>query len=718
MAFGDSTPEYRQWQVPPQLAPEDRRLGWLREANEDGLAWLSSQRGVADWQNALEVISGRDTRKRAAYKSKVAPNRLKRDIREIVGTMSKLRPIWGYSSDNSAYKTHANMMNKVTRAIYLEQFFDIAVKQALQYAAATGRGWGFPLYRRNMAGTGQGNIEIDTYGAPCVLPTQLPGNGNWQQAYAVHLMREIPVYWAHAMFPAYQDKLTPTTSRYWYQNDGVREASQGNILQRMFRQLTSKPSKSMTELLVPFRYSWIVDLTINTTKYEIPMGEPNASWAYKVPHIGQMIPYGSDEDGKTLYRPANEVDARLYPSRRLMISTDTCIPYDGPAFDWHGMLPGFSFCPDSWPWEPLGFSLVHGNYDINEAMREIMRGNMDKTRAKLNLSIAYDNTAISKNEAEMLDPMQPHGRFGYDGSALAEGKPPFQPAVPAEFLDIDPHSLEMYDRLKTELDESFAMGELMNLAKLRAVASVDELQKTMEVSGPIIDEMSRGMEPPMRDLGDMVKFLVLQYFTVSRAIQYVGPDNIASEVIDYNPSMIVPSHMAGEGTLNPDQTAKSSAYSAMQRARIFAGNLRFFITPNSLHEIAQMAAKLALLQLKKGGVKVDSQTIAEAFNVPNYGEIQGATVLDKCKTEQQMDVVGAMQAQMIAAAIQAAAEQAVQGTLPQTPPTLPPAPGAPPGAPDASSGAGAEGRPPSYEQAPQIVQKDGGTRSTISTSGK
>lgn len=137
----------------------------------------------------------------------------------------------------------------------------------------------------------------------------------------------------------------------------------------------------------------------------------------------------------------------------------------------------------------------------------------------------------------------------------------------------------------------------------------------------------------MRDLGIMVKYLVLQYFTTARVMQYVGADGVTQEVFDYDPSSIVPSHVPGD---DPDHGG--SIYSKVQRARIFADNLRFFILPNSLHEYHQMEMKLGLIQLRKAGAKISSQALAEAWQVNNYGKFEGNTEIDKWQSEQEMDL--------------------------------------------------------------------------------
>lgn len=189
----------------------------------------------------------------------------------------------------------------------------------------------------------------------------------------------------------------------------------------------------------------------------------------------------------------------------------------------------------------------------------------------------------------------------------------------------------------------------------------------------------------MRDLGIMTKYNVLQYYTTTRVMQIVGPDGITPQVFDYDPASLVPSHLPGE---DPD---KPSAADRIQRARTFADNLEFFILPNSLHELTQTTIKLGLIQLKKAGIKIDSQTIAEAWNVPSYGTIPGSTVIEKYQNEQEIDLAFAARMKQ---------EAGAEGLLPPQPPANP------------------VGRPPSGQQSPQMEQKDGGTRTTVTESPK
>jgi len=381
---------YRQWQAPMAASEEKTKLGWLSEATETGIAWLKSQRGASDWRKSLDVISGKImSADIPQYRSQLNTNHLKRNIREIVGVLSKLRPLWGYSSDNPAFASETNQMNLLMRAIFLENDFDRSIKEALQYAAATCTGWIRPVYTRDLV-SGEGSIQLLSYGSPCVLPLQLPPSGNFQKAYAMTLLDEMPIFMAHALFPSYQHRLQPTSSLYWYSNE-IRKSAQGNIWKRVFgRSQTTGPS-NLPDLMIPIRYTTIIDLMRNTTGTNpktaqmIPMGEPGSTWYYEVPYIGQPTP-----DGLGGTRLADENDARLYPYRRLLISSETCVMYDGPSFNWHGRSDLIPFSTDHWPWEPLGFSMVRDGYEIQSTITEQERGMADKKRVQLDMPLAYD----------------------------------------------------------------------------------------------------------------------------------------------------------------------------------------------------------------------------------------------------------------------------------------------------------------------------------------
>jgi hypothetical protein len=674
------------WQCPPAAASEDRKLGFLNESCEEGANWLKSQRGYPDFRKAMEVLAGKnDDPTQIAYRSKLNTNRLKRNIREVVGALSNIRPLWGYHSDNDAFSANAEMMNKVTRAIYLEQFFDRSLKEALQYAAATCTGWVRPVYRRNQAGKGKGNIQLLTYGSPCVLPVQMPSNNDWQEAYSVSLLDEMPIYMAHSLFPDFQDRLHPTSSKYWYSSE-IRKSSHGNLWKRMWSGMFKRDAEAaLSDLYIPIRYTYVIDLTVNTTGQMIPMGEIGSPWCYEVPSLGSDIPVGRDREGNVTSRKANENDARLYPYRRLLISSENCICYDGPAFDWHGELPLIPFCVDDWPWEAIGFSLVHDGYEIQQAINELERGMMDKYRAQLDLPLGYDINAVSLKEAKQFDPMQPRARIGYDGSQVDR---PFAPVVPPEVYRVEPELMVAVRHYEETMDYQMAIRDVVALAKAKALGKgSDQLEALMEAQGPVVKDISRSMERSLCRIGSQLKFLVMQYLDTARLMQYVGEDGITQEIFDYDPTSLIPSHMPGEPTTDVNERPLASMHSKLQRARWFAENLRFFLMPHSVHEITQMTHRLMLLQMRQRGLPIDSRTIAEACNVGNFGnKPEGNTVYERFQNEKIEELT--LMVRLKAIAQELGIDMGALG--------------------GGKGGGGKGGRPPSGQAAPELKRKGDG----------
>jgi hypothetical protein len=194
------------------------------------MKWTSNQRGVSnttEYKKALEILSGQASNDDLlSYPSQVSGKRLKTNVRVAISGLANVRPIWGWHA-SEAYSKYANMMNKTARALYLEGNWDRAIKSWLAWSAATCTGWMRPVYSRDQAGRGRGSIKLMTYGMPSVLPVQVPSDGNFQEAYAMILLDEVPIYAAHSKWPQYQDRLKPTASKYWYASE-IRSAAKQN----------------------------------------------------------------------------------------------------------------------------------------------------------------------------------------------------------------------------------------------------------------------------------------------------------------------------------------------------------------------------------------------------------------------------------------------------------------------------------------------------------
>lgn len=668
--------DFTSYRYPPQGTNPTDLLGRLNEGRTQGETFIQSQRGYEDMDGAIDIIAGNQGPRRPASLSRISPNVLKRNVREIVASLSNIRPMWNFKNDNRKFDSHTAILNKLLHYWYLHTFADRAIRKALQYAAVQSRGYVMPVWTKDFWCFGRGDIELKVLGPRDVIPEQIGPNNDLQKAYAVHVKVETPLNLAHATFPAFQDLIVPDRSG----PSNLRRG--GGRLQRFISpvldvasRLRGKEADNRAIPSVDIYYSYILDTTVNFTGAEVMMGEPGTSWAYKVPYVGQKLPTGiNDEQGRPTFREALPEDCMMYPKRRLVIWTRGCVIRDGPSYWWHGMVPTIPFSMDDWPWEFLGYSAIRDGASVQDSAQQLLRAVEDSANAKLRPPLAYDEDSFSKQMMERFDPRQPGQKVPVNLS-MGEGMkilvPPTYYDIPVSFFT---HIKDLFELIGNLL----GVKDLTAIAKARQIPSADAMEKMAEMAGPLMTDMSRTMEASIRLLGEMVKGLFFQFYDAARRIQVMGEDGVTEEDFDFEPANMVPSHLPGE----PEDT--KSPTSRIERARWHMGNVFLEITPNSLHQITQTTRKLMMLQLLKAGMPIDWWTIAEAFDIPNFGSPPkgSRTVVERWVAQQR---------------IMAELKQAL------TPP-------APPG-----QGKGG-GRPNSNGKAPHVQNKDGGTRSTVSTS--
>jgi hypothetical protein len=682
----------RTWQAPSMFTKPAERKAFCVSMKQVGEQWVQAQSAYRDIPKAIDALTGQADIPFSETRSGINTARLKRDAREIIGTLANIRPFWGYSSDAEFFRASAGMMNKVARAVYLESFFDRALKGALQYAMATGDGYIWPKYTRSMYGRGRGSINFDYLGSLDVLPVQMPRSNNLQEAYIVTIGDFVPVAKAHSMFPQFQDQLIPIAKRKYR---GSSTNTKRLSLAEKFRFGARKDS--FMELYSEINYQFILDNSVNTTGSPLPMGQPGTSWFYTVPNVGDEIRTKDPLTGNTYSRAARPEDCYIYPHRRVMIFNDDVLLYDGPAWDWHDMVPLLRFSLDRWAWEGTGLVLLKDGYEYQYGINQLERAAQTVANSRLRPGLTYDMSAggeMNSQTAEGLDPFAPDVRVGVDSSGGSE-KPAFNTILPEHLMEVPEWFFTLMDHYNQGMDYQLGLKDISALAKLRANADASSLDKILEVQGPIVQDISRDMEQPMRDAGEMTKFLILQYYTTKRVMEYVGEDGMTAESFDYDPESLIPSHMPFE--VEKFHKAEPSDVPKLERAREFANNLRFTITPYSIHEITATTKKLAYVQLKKAGIWISNQTIAEAWNVPNYGSVGGNTEMEKFWNEKQVELEHMAKLKQIGEGLMSGASGGGMGQVP----------GAGGGAP--------VGRPSSFESSPKMKQKGDG-RGTVTTS--
>lgn len=687
------------YRAPLQSATEGMKLGWMTEAVQDGRAFLRSQRPYMDCDKYIDEIAGLRQDKLSKKLSKLWINRPKREVAEVIATLSNLRPSWNYSTDNNEWKDQATKLTKMKDAWWFNTLADMEIADVLAYAAVQGTGYAMPYWKPTFHAMGRGDIAIEAYGPENVMPIQIPRNGEWQDAYAVVIAEEVPLHLAHRQFPLYADKIkADRNSPGWLAEAAKRIKRYASSFLNF-----SGPRSGDDSVIYPTcdKYTiYIMDGTINDTGLTVPMGEPGTSWYYEVPSIGSDLPTGFRQNGQVLTRKATPDDCKLYPLRRLMIGFSNCIVYDDTSTWWHGMVPIIPFKLDDWPFELLGYSLLKEISQINAHNNGIRRAIEDSINARLSPPLRSTNSeTTAKSDLEKFDPRIPNQMIQLDTNL--SGEEPIKPILPYQHYEIPNAAFEYIKDNQDQEGYLIGVQDFTAMARARQIPSGDAQEKLLQLIGPLMESRTRKIERSVSMLGQMWMPLALQFYTSSRREQILGRAGVSDEDVDWEPGDMVPSHITGEPT---DQ---DSQYSKLQRLRWHIQNFHTRVVPYSITGMASMQRKLLELQATKiPGFPFDPWTFGERMDI-DMGPVLPDPQTEKIPTTRierfilWQKLLAGLEVEKIGEAQRVAKEEGIQ----------------PPVAPGADTASPAPlGRPPSFSAPPKLQTKDGGARTTVSTS--
>lgn len=633
------------FEIPSRDASDDRKIAYSNQVIDRGLAFLRAQPAYPDIIKGREVVHGLDPAVEAIPDklSRTRVPRIKRQIKEIVSTLSNLRPTWDYVSNNpSLYESQANVLNKLARAWYFGEEVDRSIRQALQYAATEGTGYLYMTYEKPLRAS-TGRIKLMPLGALSYIPFQQSMDNKIQNAEVGIVCTEIPVARARRLYKLPHLQATNATATNLVKGGGTGVRGMiTNMVNAVGPYLAAGgPNRNKADApntpTVNIYHLYIKDDSLNESGDEIKMGphksngDPDSNFSYTVPTMGQPIPTGKftarkGGDGQPEIDPitqqpilieetrdAEAADCMLYPNLRLIICTPNEIIYDGPSMWWHGKIPIVQFRFDDWPWNFLGFSLVRDTWRLEESITGRMRAVDDSTNAQLNPALQADSRMSDQFDAN-FSPRIPGGRIVVPPNMMNDK--PLTPVLPVEFYHVSPTVYEGIKEDEGRLDFLMGISAVDELMRLKQLPQSDSLDKLIGASSSIIIDLARNMESSIRDLGEMYKCMAFQYATTGMRYRLLGDDGVTMEDLDFKPGNMIPSHMPGE------DTSKESRFSIMQRARFHIDSFQFDVVPNSLTQISAITTKMLRLQLWRDPTfPKDPWSLAEDLDIPNMGPV-------------------------------------------------------------------------------------------------
>jgi hypothetical protein len=667
-----------EWQVPAFEADPARRQDWVETQVQDGEQWWNSQK-ASDAEKYLDLLSS------AGPEQAIKSNTLKSDIRKFVETISDIREIGTFGTGAEQFQKTAEMFNKVVKNIYRVSHFPRQARKALQWSVGLSRGYIWPRYSRTDFGWGPGLVEFMDLGPREVMPTQVPKSGDIQGCYAVTIIECLGIAEAHARFPHAQEKLQPISK--------FRYTSPNQVRRHEFwdRHRYGTNTQNWENQFCEIRHTFIRDLRVNRTGKMLPMGDYDTSWYYEVPSVGAVISWRDPNNNLPASKQADVVDCRLYPHlRRIITNPGMEYPlYDGPDFEWHGIIPAVQYDVDDWPWLAVGYSLLQDVAGLERGKRAFLDLMYRVLKVKMKPPMGYDlSSGVAREDIKRLDLLDPDiESIGIDG----DPRKALQSILP-DSVKVDPEDFKLLEVLEKFQGKTLGLNDLGSLAQLKFNLSSETADKLLETIGPIAKGISGNLEISHAKICQMLKFIICQHFTTRQLLSDIGPEGVATKVFDFNPNSIVPSHMPWE----TNQEAPSQS-SNQERARWFAQNLQLISVPSSLIDITQMQERLMWLNFLQRGFPVSFSTAFKKLGIEDWGESPGETEFARWEYEQ---------VRMVGVKTKLAQLAALEGG----------------GAPAGGGGGGGKGqgkgggRPPTAQAPPKLEQRGNGQRAVVSQS--
>jgi len=706
----------QEWE---SCSPEEQ-FGWAQSMIQDARSYLRLQPAYKYISDGMDLVNGDLLVTDVQSLSSVKTEATVRNTREIVSAQTNLKIVPAFKAEHELYRDQNQILNKGFMAWQSMTFADRNIRKAWQWACATGTGYACPRYDPNYYYRGKGDLVWDAKGPLDVLPLGLGANLNIQSAYAVAIKTKMPIHQVWRMFPLQRDQIKSNRVSSLGKGMVIAQAMKfaSAVLKRFSQGARPADDPASTWDTVDVYYIYVDDDSVNETGRPLQIMGPDArwgtSWSYTVPFVGQEVETGHMlNGGRPETRKAKREDCLIYPNRRLVIATDSCIVNPAPehqsSYRWDGKVPAVQFRADDWAWNFLGFPVTRYGQSLEKMMVELWRGINDKMNLSLNPSAFFDRNSTAQALLQTVNPRIPGLRTGID-MHLNPAASQWTPMMPYQWYQVEGSIIEAASKiLPAILKEQMGVADVTALARARQLPSGDSTEKLLEAMGPLVKDQSRNMEESIRALGEMWKSDWFQFATAKRRMQLLGPEGVSEEDFDFNPGTLIPltedpnnkdktlPMMQGpDGTWNyspesPDVRMPSLSIQQFERARWHKGNFNFTVTPYSIHEFNSTTRKLFMLQLMKVGFPLSWWTQAELFDVKNFGPCMFKDPEDGQMREARNEI----ERYTVQLEIMARIAQATGG--------------------GGGKGKGGRGRPQTFSQ-PPVMENKGGANSTVRTS--
>jgi hypothetical protein len=600
----------------PQSQYESEVLGYMKEALEEGEAFLRMQKGYNHITDTIKAISGENQTLQSSTLSQTSVNYVAKVATDLTAMCTDVKPFWEYRSKNEKFKRHTEILGDLSEHWWLTRLIDLKFADVIRYSLIAGTGYTHHFYNTNT-----NDQDISAEDPRDIIPIRPPSvSFSLQECAGVIQRVQRTVNYVRAKFPHKASQIFPD-------RDGsiVAQSLQNSRVGQLFdtygspfreRLFNEKPAKDLPRIpSVDLYTAYLTDDSINRGTNPVFMGDwkdgkPLNNWSYKV------------ERGEP-----------LYPRKRCIVFTSNVILYDGPSIYWHGLFPFAKLTLDPWPWSWLGKGALWDILRLQRAMDGILRILDDHLEQVARPAILADKTNISQSDLNKIDTrkagLKVRQNMGMGKGLIIQPTP----TLPNDVMSI----LEFYENKIYELPGVRDMSALMKLNQMPAPETIERMQESMS---PSVRLRSRIIEAFMREFASMVASNFAQFYPLPLRIAILGAKGATPDDFDLDPDTFLPAWMDDDYTSEGIVKMESLTRGPMpqyDRSKQFFNNVSYHIAPSSLLNASEIETQLKYLQLSRAGL-VDHWTLLDKLNIPNVGEPpDGAkTITERLMAEQQL----------------------------------------------------------------------------------
>lgn len=571
-------------------------LQWIKEAVAEGEAFMQADPMWQQMDANMDYVMGRQkalniTAENPAYLSHMVLNESKRTRRRHVSALTDIKPVYAYKTPNPNFQQQALLLNQLTTVHWINTFADLALADAVDYSLVGGSGdlvCEYDPYFGPM-----GDVVLSARDPRDLIPIRPSRDGSVQNWFGC-IIREAHSYNVLSqMYPQHPALLQRSASPW---GTGVftkwkrafnRIMGSGSTSTLSGLKMVHTGSQVLTGNEVILYRVFLNDASINTTDHPVLMGPPNAAWSYMVSPGG-----------------------RLYPRKRMIISTEAGILFDGPNCYWHGMFPVTRIQLDHMPWSFFGCSLFDSQKPIQDGINELLNDMLNKVKQK-NAPAMSGNARVSAAKLQNFDMRKPNARIRTEeqvGTGLEVLKTE----------DLPSWTFELFQALRTAYHENSGDSTLDALQAAAANQSFDpeSIEAFLNALSPEMKLEGRRIEYSIRELANMQKANIFQFYDTKKRMQILGDAGMTLADFDYDPGNLIPAMKPGMDGYTPELDANRDQ---RDRAQFFLQLFTFYVTPNSLLALNAKSEQMKYVQLARAGW-CDFWTLMEKLEVPNVGD--------------------------------------------------------------------------------------------------